>query len=54
MKQSKEVKILIAVIITLVVALLLWNNYSPARGKYKAPYKYYKGDNADYYRKFQK
>lgn len=51
MKQSREAIIGSIVIIVIIVAALLWNHFSPSRGKYHAPYKYYEGDRPDYSRK---
>ena len=50
MKLSREVKIFIALIVVVLIVSFVWSATQTSRGKYKAPYKYYKGDNADYYR----
>jgi flagellar basal body-associated protein FliL len=53
LKQPKEVIILIAVIVALMVAALIWTSTHTSRGKYKAPYKYFPGDRPNYNRQPQ-
>jgi hypothetical protein len=50
MNLTREVKIFIAIIVVVFILSWVWSATQTSRGKYKAPYKYYKGDNADYYR----
>jgi hypothetical protein len=50
MKPSKEAIIGSIIIGILIIAALLWNHFSPSRGKYHAPYKYYEGDRPNYNR----
>ncbi|WP_321530478.1 hypothetical protein [uncultured Desulfuromonas sp.] len=50
MKPSREAIIGTIIILSLVIAALIWNHFTPSRGKYHAPYKYYEGDRPNYNR----